>query len=137
MNCTSESRGFAHGHDSEDWFVAESEILLNLVTNVAETEGQFAIRAKVPGFTEHDLEVRVAPRSVCISGGRQGRTDRTEPGRGFFERRAHRIFRVLELSGEVDPARVEASVGDGVLEVKLPKVGLRKLVPVRVKSATA
>ena len=59
-----ESRGFAHGHDLEDWLGAESEILLNVPVEITETETEVTIRAEVPGFSEKDLEVQVALRSL-------------------------------------------------------------------------
>src|ERR1700730_7919117 len=50
-----ESRGFAHGHDCEDWLTAMSEILLNVPVDITETETGLTIRADVPGFSEQDL----------------------------------------------------------------------------------
>jgi len=132
-----EWRGFAHGHDAEDWLHALSEILLHVPADVTETETQLNIRADVPGFTEKDLEVRVAPRSMCITGKRQQVSEQTEERSVYSERRSNRIFRVLDLPCEIDPDRVDATVSDGILEVKLLKVGLGKKVQVRAKAASA
>jgi HSP20 family molecular chaperone IbpA len=38
---------------------------------LAETEKGITISAEVPGFVERNLEVRVAPYSVCITGARE------------------------------------------------------------------
>jgi len=132
-----EYRGFAHGHDAEDWLHAVSEILLNVPADITETETQLTIRADVPGFSEKDLEVRVAPRSVCITGKRQEVSEQTEEKSVYSERRSNRIFRVLDLPSEIDPHNVDATVSDGILEVKLLKVGLGKKVAVRAKAASA
>jgi HSP20 family protein len=132
-----EGRGFARGLDAEDWLLAESEILQNVPAEITETETQLTIRAGVPGFTENELEVRVVPRSVCITGKKQAVSERMEEKSAGSERRAKQIFRVLDLPCEVDPSRVVASAGRGVLEVKLVKVGSRKVVPVRAKAASA
>jgi HSP20 family molecular chaperone IbpA len=43
----------------------------------------------------------------------------------------------LELPGEIDPDRVDATVRNGILEIKLLKVGLGKKVPVIGKAAYA
>src|SRR5712691_3947711 len=72
-----ESRGFTHGYDREDWLRAESEILLNVPVGITETETELTIRAEVPGFTENDLEVRVAPGSLCIIGKREEAAEQT------------------------------------------------------------
>jgi type II secretory pathway predicted ATPase ExeA len=73
-----ESSGFTHGHAREDWLRAESEILLKVPVDVTETETELTVRADVPGFGEKDLEVRIAPRSLCILGRRQETSDQKE-----------------------------------------------------------
>jgi HSP20 family molecular chaperone IbpA len=132
-----ESRGSVHGHDREDWLQAASEILLNVPVDVTETETEVTIRADVLGFSEKDLEVRVAPRSVCITGNREEVSEQTEEKTVYSERRSNRIFRVLDLPFEIDPNRVNATVSEGILEIKLLKVGLGKKVPVVAKAASA
>jgi HSP20 family molecular chaperone IbpA len=129
-----ESRGSAHGDDARDWYQAATEILLDVPVEISESETQFTIRAGVPGFTEKDLEVRVVPRFVCITGKNQVGPERRA---GFYEPRPNRIFQVLDLPSEIDPSSVEALVSRGSLEIKLGKVGFRKVVPVRAKAASA
>ena len=132
-----ELRGSLHGHDREDWLQAASEILLNVPVDVSETETELIIHADVPRVTENDLEVRVAPRSVCITGKRDEALGQREGKTVYSERRCNRIFRVLELPSEIDPDRVNASVSEGILEIKLSKVGLGDIVPVLAKAISA
>jgi HSP20 family protein len=127
-------RGSAHGDDAGDWYQASTEILVDVPVEITESETQFTIRAGVPGFTENDLEVRVVPCSVCITGKKLEGSQR-EPGSS--EWRSNRIFQVLDLPSEIDPSSVEAYVSRGSLEIKLRKVGFRKVVPVRAKAASA
>jgi HSP20 family protein len=102
-----------------------------------ETETGLTIRADVPGFSEKDLEVRVAPRSVCITGKRQEGSEQTDEKVVYAERRSSQIFRAFELPSEIDPSQVTAAVNDGILEIKLLKVGLGKKVSVGAKAASA
>ena len=132
-----ELRGSVDGHDREDWLQAASEILLNVPVHVAETETGLTIRADVPGFSEKELEVRVGPRSVCITGKRQEASEQKDEKAVYTERRSNQIFRAVELPSEIDPDQVNASISDGILEIKLLKVGLGKKVPVLAKAATA
>jgi type II secretory pathway predicted ATPase ExeA/HSP20 family molecular chaperone IbpA len=132
-----ELSGFTHGHAREDWLLAESEILLDLPVDITETETELNVRADVPGFGETDIEVRVAPRSLCIIGQRHHSPDHKEGKTVYSERSAAQIFRVLDLPSQVDPDRVNATVSDGILEIKLLKVGFGKKVPILVKSAAA
>jgi HSP20 family molecular chaperone IbpA len=133
-----ESRGFSHGHDQEDWLLAASEILENVPVEISETETSLTVRAGVTGFTHADLEVRVVPRALCIRG-KRGEAPEKQSSQNISnsERCPARIFCVLDLPSEIDPARVEAFAGGGVLEIQLVKMGSRKVVPVRAKSASA
>ncbi len=132
-----ESSGSMHGHAPEDWLRAKSEILLDVPVDVKETEAELIVRADVPGFGEKDLDVRVAPRSLCITGKRQESSDQQEGRTVYSERRATQIFRVLDLPSQIDPDRVSTTVSDGILEIKLLKVELGTKVPVRAKAAGA
>jgi HSP20 family protein len=132
-----ELRGSVDGYDREDWLQATSEILLNVPVDVAETETGLTIRADVPGFSEKELEVRVGPRSVCITGKRQEASEQRDEKAVYTERRSNQIFRAIELPSEIDPSTVNATVSDGILEINLLKVGLGKKVPVLAKAASA
>jgi HSP20 family protein len=132
-----EARGALHGHDREDWLQAESEFLRTVPVDVLETETELMIRADVPGFNEKNLEVRVTPRSVCILGERDDAAEQKDGNLIYSERRASQIFRVVSLSSDIDPEKVNASLADGVLEIKLRKIGTGKKVVVLGKAATA
>ena len=136
-----ESGGFAHGHDRENWLQAESEILVNAPLDIRETESAVTIRVDVPGFRENDLEVRIAPPRLCITGQRPEASEQQEGTEGktvYSERRSGRIFRVLDLPSQIDPDLTEATLADGVLEITLLKAAeMGKKVPVLAKAARA
>jgi len=132
-----EARGSLHGHDREDWLQAESEFLRSVPVDVLETETELTIRADVPGLNEKNLEVRVTPRSVCILGKREEAAEQKDGNLIYSERRASQVFRVVNLSSDIDPEKVNASLADGILEIKLMKVGTGKKVVVLGKAATA
>jgi HSP20 family molecular chaperone IbpA len=131
------SRGFMHGHHFDDWHRAESEILHPCPLKLTETETGFILRAEVSGFTEKDLVVRVESRRLFISGRRQEAAERTEGKTVYAERRTSQIFRVLDLPASVDPNEVDATLSDGVLEVRLSKASVGKKIPVLTKAANA
>ena len=132
-----ESSGFTHGHDREDWLRAESEILVNVSVDITETETELTVRAEAPGFDQKDIEVRVAPRSLCIMAQRHDPSDQQEGKVVYSERRAAQIFRLLELPSEINPDHATATVSDGLVVIKLSKLPLGKEVPVLAKTAAA
>ena len=132
-----ECRRFEHGHDREDWLRAESEILLNFPLDITEGKTELTVRADVPGFREKDLRVQAAPRCLCISGRREEASEQNEDEAVYSHRRSRQLFRLLDLPSEIDPNGVKATVRDGLLEIKLSKVGLGEKERVVAKAATA
>jgi len=129
--------GFAHGHDLDHWLRAESEILHTAPLDVTETETELTVRADVPGFAEKDLELRVEPRCLFITGKRQEGSEQAKGETVYSERHFSRIFRVLDLPANVDPRQVKATLSDGILEVTLPKAEAGTKIPVLAKAASA
>jgi len=132
-----ESDGGIHGRDREHWLAAQSETLVNVPVNLSETETELTITADVPGFKDKDLEVRVAPRSVCITGEREIQSEKKDGATIYNERLSNRVFRTIGLNSEVDTEKVKATLADGVLEIKLLKVAAGKKVQVLTKTAGA
>jgi len=126
-----ESRGRSPGHELEDWFRAESELLRPVPVNVAESEGEYIVRAEVPGFGGKDIEVIVEPLHLAISGRRETKEDELSGKMICCESRADRIFRVLDLPRSVDTSKVSTTLRDGILIVDLPKARNAKKVHVQ------
>jgi HSP20 family protein len=130
-----ESRGCQDGHDLEDWFCAESELLEPMPAEISEADDQMVVRADVPGFKEKDIEVRVEPHRLIISGKREQIHDQKKRKTLYSERRSDEVFRMIDLSEEIDPDKVRATLQDGTLEVALPKADPAKKTPAAVKAA--
>jgi HSP20 family protein len=126
-----EARKSENGHDWEDWFRAESELLTPVPLKVMDTDADVHIRAEVPGFTDKDIEVRIEPRRLIICGKKQ---QTSEQNKGKVEKSVE-IFRALDLPHEIDPEKVTASLDRAVLEITLPSIHPNKRAPVGVKAA--
>ena len=129
-----EARGSEHGHDCEDWFRAESELLTPIPATVVDTDGGFTVRAELPGFTGKDVEVLAEPRSLIIHASKQEPLEQ-EKGAVLQGRVSDEVFRVLELPHEIDPDNMTATIKNEVLEVTLAKVNPGKKIAVGVKAA--
>ena len=116
-----ESNGGSPGHDLEDWFRAESELLRPVPLNVIELNDEYVVRAEVPGLGGRDIKISVQPRCLAVSGKLQT-NEQGENGRLIRSAWcANQILRTLDLPSDVDTSTVSASVQDGILTVHLPK----------------
>jgi hypothetical protein len=56
-----EARGREFGHDLEDWFRAESELMRRVPVELKEANGRITVRAEVPGFAANEVKISVEP----------------------------------------------------------------------------
>ena len=129
-----ESGGQWLGCDFDYWLRAEAELLHPLHLDVTESDGDFTVRAEVPGFSVKDLEIKVEPRRLRIAGKREIKEEKN--GRKIrSESCADQILRIVDLPAEVDTAKVSASLKDGILTLDLPKAANAKAIRVEPKLA--
>ena len=100
--------------------------------NVWEYGDDLYAEAELPGLKSDDLDVSVVGGDLTIRG-RRGTEPREDATYHRRERDAGEFTRVLRLPIEVDADRVEATLKDGVLLVKLPKADSAK--PKKIKVA--
>jgi len=82
---------------------------------------EYRITAEVPGIPKDKLNITVTDREIKIEG--EAKTDLHEEKEGFIrqERGYSRISRRLAFPEPVVAEKAEASLNNGVLEVKVPK----------------
>jgi HSP20 family protein len=121
-----QKRGGEIGKELDDWFKAESEILLPVPVDITETAEQFNVRAAIPGFKPEEIEVSVKDKLLILSGKTEMREKKEGENTVYSEWRSNRFFRQLPLSSEVNAEKVEATLKDGVLMLTLPKLPARE-----------
>jgi HSP20 family protein len=130
-----ENNGRWLGHDLEDWFCAESELLHPVHLEMAESDDNLTVRAEVPGFSTKELKINVEPRKLTILGKHEAQEESKKGKTIYSERCAREILRVVDLPAEVDSLKVSAILKDGVLNIELPKAPLAKPVRIEAKAA--
>jgi len=130
-----ESRGRELGHELEDWFRAESELLRPVPAEITENNERFTVRAEVPGFSANEIKVSVEPELIVISGRSEQKTEEKAEQTVYSDRRSRQFCRRLELPAQVDPETATATLRDGILELTLAKAAVSKAVNVEVKTA--
>ena len=132
-----QQRGFAHGNHFDDWLQAEAELFQTAPIHIEEEDDKFVVRAEVPGFRPGQVEVRVEPRRVLISGYAEQQDKQKTRGQTIYtEGRSTQLFRALNLPTEILPEKAQGSLADGVLQIVLPKAISRKGVRLDLKSTS-
>jgi HSP20 family protein len=117
------SSGFTNGHDLEDWFKAERELLKPLTAEVTQAKDKFIVRAQVPGFDAKDLIIYLNGPHLVIEGKHEttkGKTEKNDDA-SYGEHKSQQIYQMIELPAAVLTDKARAELKNGVLELKLPK----------------
>lgn len=82
---------------------------------------EYRICAEMPSISKENLNITVTPRAIEISA--EAKTDVKKEKEGFVrqERGYSRIYRSLTFPDEVVPDNAEATLKDGLLEIRVPK----------------
>lgn len=94
--------------------------------DLVETDGDFVLRADLPGLTEKDVKIELQDNVLTLSGERKSEHEERKDGFYRLERASGTFSRSLTLPEGVDPQAVKASFTNGVLEVHIPKPEVRK-----------
>jgi len=128
-----EARGREFGHDLEDWFRAESELMRRVPVEIKEADSQITVRAEVPGFAANEINVSVEPQWLVISGKSEETTEEKKEQTLLSEFRSNQFHRELRLPAEVDPSKTTAVLKDGVLELVFTKAAESEPIAVEVE----
>ena len=130
-----EARGAGHGHDWEDWFRAESELLTPIPAKVVDLNGRFAVRAEVPGFTSKDIEVWARPSRVIIYAKKHKITEPQNEGTILQRKMSDESFCILDLPHEIEPDNITTTFRNEKVEITVPKANMDRKITVGAKAA--
>lgn len=130
-----DGNGRLFGHELEDWFQAERELLHPVHIEIGETDNNLEVKAEVPGFNEKEVAINVEPRRLVITGKRETTKEERKGKVIYSEACSNQIMRVVELPAEVETGKVTAALKNGVLTISLPKAAAAQSVKVEPKVA--
>jgi HSP20 family protein len=110
------------------------EIFLPLV-DVEETEDAWIVEAELPGAKKKDVHVELRDSELVIHGEIKERERK-----GILRRRTRRTGRFeyrVTIPGSADPDKIDASLDDGVLTVRLPKPAADRPREIQVNSGAS
>lgn len=104
------------------WRLGLSEAPPRIKIDLSEQDGNYLVKAEIPGVQKEDIDVRVDGDLVTISAETSTEKEETEKGRVLCkERQQGYASRSFTLACPVDEAQADATYKDGVLSLKLPK----------------
>jgi HSP20 family protein len=118
--------GFFLSEDRGDVPAKQDVMLWGPVVDVSETDEDFVVRAELPGIGQDDVKVTVDSNTLTITGEKKLVREEKEKTYHRMERSYGTFERTFSLSNRVDSSKTKASFKDGVLEIRLPKVGEAK-----------
>ncbi|HEX2524268.1 MAG TPA: Hsp20 family protein [Terriglobia bacterium] len=130
-----EERGTAHGNDKEDWLRAERELVWVPKSETVEDEKEFRLRLIVPGLEAKDLQITAMPDAIIVQGEGASKEAKEASTVPFKELRGRKLFRRFDFDEPIDPARTEASLAKGILEIVASKAAPAKQVKVAIQGA--
>lgn len=87
--------------------------------DVRERNGEFVVRADIPGIAKDDLEAEVHSNLLTLRGRRRDEFEERE-GQSRLERKLGEFVRTIPLPEGVDVESAQAKIKNGVLEVSFP-----------------
>lgn len=101
-----------------------------LAVDVYQTDGELVIQTAIAGVKPEDLDITVQGDVVIIKGRREKANQ--EEGVNYFYQECYwgAFSREIILPVEADSARAQASMTDGILTIRIPKIvkeGIKKI----------
>jgi HSP20 family protein len=89
--------------------------------DLKEQEGQFVLKADMPGMKREDIDIQVENNLLTISGERHFEADERREDYHRIERAYGKFMRTFTLSTRVKADTITATYKDGILTVTIPK----------------
>jgi len=89
--------------------------------DIIDTGKEFKVVAEMPGVSKQDLEVSITDNNISICG--ETKTEIKDDSEGYIrrERSYSTLCRTMAFPEEVNPDKAEATLKNGILEVKVAK----------------
>jgi len=90
--------------------------------DVIDSGKEYIVKAELPGLKKENVEIEVGTNELSLTA--KSDIEKEEKGQNYLHReRAFSTFRrYIGLAESIDTGKVSASMADGILEVKLPKL---------------
>ncbi len=103
--------------------MAPLDTTANLVPNieVSESDKQIEVSVEMAGLERGDVDISLEDNVLTIRGEKRLEADRSDKNVQLSERAYGIFYRAIELPPGVDPASINATMSNGVLNITIPK----------------
>jgi len=107
-------RGRSHGHDLEDWFLAERDLVKPGNVQISDGGKEWIVQAKAPGFKPGEIQIGASPRKVIIWG-------QAAHPLSPEEKYPQQLLGEIELPSVAVPEKSSATLAGDLLEIRVSK----------------
>ena len=111
----------------------EDEESGQLTIDMFQTPTEIVIEAMIAGVKPEDIDVSVNKDMLTINGKRQKSKETSEENYYYKELYWGSFSRSIMLPQEVDTDNVDATIKNGVLKIRLPKIDKEKTQKIKIK----
>jgi len=113
----------------DDWLGSEGE----LTVDVYQTDKEIVIQSAVAGVEPEDLDISIEKDMVIIKGKREKQFEEKEKNYFYQECYWGQFSRKIILPAEVNSSKISASMKNGILCIRIPKIERKKKTKISVK----
>jgi HSP20 family protein len=97
----------------------------NTLVDVTDSDSEYVVKAELPGLKRETLNIQVGANELSLTA--ESNVEKEEKGKTYLHReRAFSTFRRnFGFAESIDTGKVSASMAEGILEIKLPKLERR------------
>lgn len=103
-----------------------------LAGEIEESGGDIFVRIELPGMDKEDCDITIEGNRLLLSGSKQVERETSDSTYYLMERAFGTFQRTIVLPSNVDTDGAKASFKNGVLTVRLPKLGPDRSTSIRV-----
>lgn len=95
--------------------------------SISENDKSFSVNAELPGVKKEDIHVDLEENSLTISGEKKFKKEEKKDNYHLVESSFGNFSRTFYLPENVNKEKIEAKFEDGILELSIPKMEVKKL----------
>jgi HSP20 family protein len=89
------------------------------IVDIQDRGDHFSLTAELPGFTKDEVQVKVDPNGLEL---RAEKSETVKKGeKGAYQKSSRSYYQYLSLPDQVVAEKVDGTMKNGILELKLPK----------------